>query len=64
MSILMRSPQDGKIILLCKGADSVIYDRLKKELDADDENDQNQLQIREETLQHLGTFANEGKFLF
>lgn len=60
MSILMRSPQDGKIILLCKGADSVIYERLKKDLDADDEIDQNQLKIREETLQHLGTFANEG----
>lgn len=63
MSILMRSPQDGKIILLCKGADSVIYERLKKDLDADDESDQNQLKIREETLQHLGTFANEGNDL-
>lgn len=60
MSILMRSPQDGKIILLCKGADSVIYERLSKDLNPEDEADQNQLQIREETLQHLSVFANEG----
>lgn len=61
MSILMRSPKDDKIILLCKGADSVIYERLSKDLNPDDEADQNQLQIREETLQHLSIYANEGK---
>lgn len=61
MSIIMRSPNDGKIILLCKGADSVIYERLSKDLNEEDENDQNQLRVREETLQHLATFANEGK---
>lgn len=61
MSILMRSPNDNKIILLCKGADSVIYERLSKDLNPENEADQNQLQIREETLQHLSVFANEGK---
>jgi phospholipid-translocating ATPase len=61
MSIIMRSPSDGKIILLCKGADSVIYERLSKDLNEEDENDQNQLRIREDTLQHLATFANEGR---
>ncbi|KAI7888933.1 uncharacterized protein EV154DRAFT_604382 [Mucor mucedo] len=60
MSIIMRSPSDNKIILLCKGADSVIYERLSKDLNPDNEADQNQKQIREETLQHLSVFANEG----
>ncbi|GAA5804821.1 hypothetical protein HPULCUR_010329 [Helicostylum pulchrum] len=59
MSTLMRSP-DGKIILLCKGADSVIYERLTKDLDPDNEADREQLHIREETLEHLSVFANEG----
>lgn len=41
----------GKIILICKGADSVIYARLKP-------NEQEKL--REETALHLEQFANEG----
>lgn len=63
MSVIMRSPQDGKIVLLCKGADSVIYERLSTGLEkmVDDETSHNQLKIREETLNHLSTFANEGK---
>ncbi|KAK4509260.1 uncharacterized protein ATC70_007610 [Mucor velutinosus] len=62
MSVIMRSPQDGKIVLLCKGADSVIYERLSTGLEkmVDDETSQNQLKIREETLNHLSVFANEG----
>ncbi|ORE10804.1 phospholipid-translocating P-type ATPase [Rhizopus microsporus var. microsporus] len=61
MSVIMRSPQDGKVILLCKGADSVIYERLSKGLEElDDEASKRQLKVREETLQHLATFANEG----
>ncbi|KAI7905727.1 uncharacterized protein BX663DRAFT_484195 [Cokeromyces recurvatus] len=61
MSIIMRSPQEGKIILLCKGADSVIYERLSTGLESlTDEASKNQLKVREETLQHLATFANEG----
>ncbi|KAI8643221.1 hypothetical protein BD408DRAFT_401981 [Parasitella parasitica] len=62
MSVIMRSPQDGKIVLLCKGADSVIYERLTTGLEnkVDDEASQDQLKVREETLQHLSTFANEG----
>lgn len=34
MSVLFRSP-DGRIVLFCKGADSVIYKRLAKEYDQD-----------------------------
>ncbi|OAD06830.1 hypothetical protein MUCCIDRAFT_34579, partial [Mucor lusitanicus CBS 277.49] len=62
MSVIMRSPQDGKIVLLCKGADSVIYERLSTGLEkmVDDEASQTQLKIREETLNHLSIFANEG----
>ncbi|CEP11563.1 hypothetical protein [Parasitella parasitica] len=65
MSVIMRSPQDGKIVLLCKGADSVIYERLSTGLEEkaaaeNDEASQDQLKVREATLQHLSTFANEG----
>lgn len=62
MSVIMRSPQDGKIILLCKGADSVIYERLSTGLETkEDEESKAQLKIRQDTLEHLGIFANEGK---
>lgn len=60
MSVILRSPQDGSIVLLCKGADSVIYERLSENL-SDDEAGENQKRLREETLNHLGVFANEGK---
>ncbi|KAI7870588.1 hypothetical protein BDF14DRAFT_1771462 [Spinellus fusiger] len=59
MSVIMRSPLDGRIVLLCKGADSVIYERLSKELKEDDEG-RDQKRVREETLQHLAVFANDG----
>lgn len=62
MSVIMRSPQDGQVFLLCKGADSVIYERLSTGLEKqEDEASQHQLKIREETLEHLAVFANEGK---
>lgn len=62
MSVIMRSPQDGKIVLLCKGADSVIYERLSTGLETlTDEASVSQVKVREETLQHLSAFANEGK---
>ncbi|CAJ0628288.1 3146_t:CDS:10 [Entrophospora sp. SA101] len=50
MSVIVRSPE-GSIILLCKGADSVIYERLEKDC---------QLKLREDTLLDLQHFANEG----
>lgn len=58
MSVIMRS-SDGGIVLLCKGADSVIYERLSKDL-GDDEEGREQKRIRQETSAHLGIFANEG----
>ncbi|XP_038055242.1 probable phospholipid-transporting ATPase IA isoform X6 [Patiria miniata] len=48
MSVIVRT-SNGTILLLCKGADSVIYERLGD----------NQ-EHRDETLLHLGEFASEG----
>lgn len=50
MSAIVRMP-DGRILLLCKGADSVIYSRLKKG---------EQAELRLETAKHLEMFAVEG----
>ncbi|WVW84748.1 hypothetical protein I302_106783 [Kwoniella bestiolae CBS 10118] len=50
MSVVARSP-DGRIILYCKGADSVIYSRL------DPNHDEG---LKETTLKDLETFANGG----
>ncbi|KAL2261694.1 hypothetical protein VTK26DRAFT_3594 [Humicola hyalothermophila] len=50
MSAIVKMP-DGRIILFCKGADSVIYSRLKKG---------EQQELRRATAQHLEMFAVEG----
>lgn len=50
MSAIVRMP-NGKIMLFCKGADSIIYSRLKKG---------EQPELRKETAQHLEMFAIEG----
>lgn len=50
MSAIMRMP-NGKIILFCKGADSIIYSRLKKG---------EQAELRKITAEHLEMFAREG----
>ena len=50
MSSIVRMP-DGRIVLFCKGADSVIYSRLKRG---------EQQQLRRETAEHLEMFAREG----
>ncbi|XP_063230598.1 probable phospholipid-transporting ATPase IA isoform X2 [Bacillus rossius redtenbacheri] len=49
MSVIARTP-DGTIKLYCKGADTVIYERLSPDWQ----------QFREVTLHHLENFANEG----
>jgi phospholipid-translocating ATPase len=51
MSAIVRMPEDGRIVLFCKGADNVIYSRLAKVQNPD---------IRESTLRDLDAFANEG----
>jgi phospholipid-translocating ATPase len=50
MSAIIRMP-DNKIILFCKGADSMIYSRLKPH---------EQGQLRKVTAEHLEMFAREG----
>ena len=50
MSAIIRMP-NGKIILFCKGADSIIYSRLRRG---------EQPQLRKATAEHLEMFAREG----
>lgn len=50
MSAIIRMP-DGKIVLFCKGADSIIYSRLKRG---------EQPELRKNTAEHLEMFAREG----
>lgn len=50
MSAIIRMP-DGKIKLFCKGADSMIYSRLRKG---------EQQELRKTTAEHLEVFAREG----
>ncbi|KAH0251856.1 aminophospholipid-translocating P4-type ATPase, partial [Aureobasidium melanogenum] len=50
MSAIVRMP-NGKVVLFCKGADSIIYSRLKKG---------EQQALRKTTADHLEMFAREG----
>lgn len=50
MSVVVRGPQ-GQIILYCKGADSVIYQRLREDHDPE---------LKERTLKDMEAFANGG----
>ncbi|ERT00307.1 phospholipid-translocating ATPase [Sporothrix schenckii 1099-18] len=50
MSAIVRMP-DNKIVLICKGADSIIYSRLKRG---------EQVELRKATAEHLEMFAREG----
>ncbi|RHZ39029.1 hypothetical protein DYB31_000230 [Aphanomyces astaci] len=53
MSVVAEKP-DGSLALLCKGADTVIYERLA------DTSDAAVLRVRDQTLEHMETFASEG----
>ncbi|KAL0584012.1 hypothetical protein ABG067_006109 [Albugo candida] len=53
MSVILRNP-DGAIQLLCKGADSVMYQRLVSTKDYEI------LRMRDVTLEHMEQFAMEG----
>lgn len=50
MSVMVRNPQ-GQIVLYCKGADSVIYERLAENHD---------LALKEKTSKDMEAFANSG----
>ena len=51
MSAIIRMPDTNRIFLFCKGADSVIYSRLKAA---------EQPELRQATAEHLEMFAREG----
>ncbi|KAJ8667378.1 hypothetical protein QAD02_009040, partial [Eretmocerus hayati] len=62
MSVIVRTP-DGRIKIFCKGADSVIYERLDlgPTSSSDSESTRNSDDdFRQSTLQHLEAFASEG----
>ncbi|KAF8132618.1 hypothetical protein EV363DRAFT_1216395 [Boletus edulis] len=50
MSVIVRTP-DGRIVLYCKGADSVIYERLSANADP---------ALKEKTIKDMDMFANGG----
>uniref|UniRef100_A0A1X7U3D1 Phospholipid-transporting ATPase n=1 Tax=Amphimedon queenslandica TaxID=400682 RepID=A0A1X7U3D1_AMPQE len=50
MSVIVRDPETGKLTLYCKGADTVIFERLDPSCD----------ELQSTTLEHLGTYATEG----
>nr|POE83135.1 putative phospholipid-transporting atpase 9 [Quercus suber] len=49
MSVIVRN-MEGKLLLLCKGADSVMFERLKK----------NGREFEEQTQEHINDYANAG----
>ncbi|TMW58309.1 hypothetical protein Poli38472_011897 [Pythium oligandrum] len=53
MSVIMRGPL-GELRLLCKGADTVMYERLRPTTDPQ------VLNVRDQTLRHMEMFASEG----
>ncbi|EQC34176.1 hypothetical protein SDRG_08383 [Saprolegnia diclina VS20] len=53
MSVIARGP-NGKLVLLCKGADTVIYERLSDTTNA------STALVRKKTLEHMEMFASEG----
>lgn len=56
MSVILRKANDpnGQIYLFCKGADNVIFERLRE-----DESDE----LKATTQRHLDQFASDGKYL-
>ena len=62
MSVILKPHDSDKIILLCKGADSIIYERLCEDFGGQTELQTSQEELREVTSAHLEDYANEGKF--
>lgn len=60
MSVILRPHDSNKIILLCKGADSIIYERLCNDFGNQTELEAAQHELRTITSTHLEDFANEG----
>ncbi|KAI7891370.1 uncharacterized protein EV154DRAFT_420486 [Mucor mucedo] len=60
MSVILKPEDSDRIVLLCKGADSVIYERLCSDFGDQEELRQSQTELHDVTLEHLEEFANEG----
>lgn len=59
MSIIVQKEGDDEVILLCKGADSVIFDRINRP-EGDDAESVQYRKMLQMTDEHLEMFANEG----
>jgi phospholipid-translocating ATPase len=60
MSVIIKPSDSDRIVLLCKGADSVIYERLCTEFGNQHELEKEQAELRDSTSADLEQFANEG----
>ncbi|OAD71346.1 hypothetical protein PHYBLDRAFT_96072, partial [Phycomyces blakesleeanus NRRL 1555(-)] len=60
MSVIVRPEGSDKIVLLCKGADSIIFERLCTEFGNQTALAESQARLRETTSDALEEFANEG----
>ncbi|KAG2220443.1 hypothetical protein INT45_004185 [Circinella minor] len=60
MSVIVKPKDSDRIMLLCKGADSVIFERLCSNFGNQAELEKSQKKLQESTLQDLEHFANEG----
>ncbi|OAD03030.1 hypothetical protein MUCCIDRAFT_126583, partial [Mucor lusitanicus CBS 277.49] len=60
MSVIIRPHDSDRIVLLCKGADSVIYERLCSDFGDQHELEKQQVDLQASTTEHLEEFANEG----
>lgn len=60
MSVIVRPHDSDRILLLCKGADLVILERLNKDFRQQKDLEESQKRLIEKTNQDLENFANEG----
>ncbi|RCH99963.1 hypothetical protein CU098_004186 [Rhizopus stolonifer] len=60
MSVIIKPADTDRIVLLCKGADSIIYERLCKSFGDQAELEVEQMALRNSTSEDLEAFANEG----
>ncbi|KAI8331175.1 hypothetical protein BC941DRAFT_475063 [Chlamydoabsidia padenii] len=60
MSVIIKPHDSNKIVLLCKGADSVIYDRLCTDFGDQDALEAEQLKLQDTCAAQLEGYANEG----
>ncbi|KAG1457835.1 hypothetical protein G6F46_009262 [Rhizopus delemar] len=60
MSVIIKPADTDRIVLLCKGADSIIYERLCSNFGGQTDLESEQMALRDVTSKDLELFANEG----